>query len=73
MHHIIHENISLNASYLTWKYFIESLSLSKLDYRQLMFERLSKYKKQRNNKLIQTSTGFVKCKYGKVGNIAVLN
>ena len=61
------------ASHQTRKHLVESLILSKVDYCNVLFKVLPKYQIQRVNKLIQTSAGFVKYKYGELKDIGDMN
>ena len=58
------------TSYQTRKCLFESLILSKIDYRNVLFKKLPKYRIQRVNKLMQACAGFVICKYGELKDIA---
>ena len=60
------KNLRRYISYQTRKHLVESLIFSKIDYCNVLFNRLAIYQIQRLNKLIQACAGFVKHKYGEL-------
>ena len=68
----ISKKLKRYTSCQTRKHLVESLILLKIDYCNVLFKGLSKYKLQRV-KLIQACAGFVKYNYGELKDIADLN
>ena len=56
--------------YKTWKHFVDSLVLLKVDYCKIIFQGLLKYPKQRIYEFILAQAGFMKCKCNEVSHVA---
>ena len=69
----IFKQLKRYTSYQTRKHLVESIILSKIDYCNVLFKGLPKFKIQRISKPVQACAGFVKYKYGELKDIADLN